>query len=119
MVGPGRHVPHDRPRRAVNAGIQTKISCHTFRATGITEYLRNGGKLEVAQQMANHESAQTTSLYLGRGVRPSASVSHHPAPPAYYRSFSACHLARASFANPVGGRHLFCVKLFSAISCTP
>jgi len=44
-------------RRAADAGIQTKISCHTFRATGITEYLRNGGKLEVAQQMANHESA--------------------------------------------------------------
>ena len=32
-------------------------------ATGITEYLRNGGKLEVAQQMANHESARTTGLY--------------------------------------------------------
>ena len=25
--------------------------------------LRNGGKLEVAQQMANHESARTTGLY--------------------------------------------------------
>ncbi len=32
-------------------------------ATGITEYLKNGGKLEVAQQMANHESARTTGLY--------------------------------------------------------
>jgi hypothetical protein len=31
--------------------------------TGITEYLRNGGKLEVAQQMANHESAWTTGRY--------------------------------------------------------
>jgi site-specific recombinase XerD len=50
-------------RRAAAAAIQTKISCHTFRATGITEYLRNGGKLEVAQQMANHESARTTGLY--------------------------------------------------------
>jgi site-specific recombinase XerD len=40
-------------RRAADAGIATKMSCHTFRATGITEYLRNGGKLEVAQQMAN------------------------------------------------------------------
>ena len=50
-------------RRAENAGIRTKIGCHTFRATGITEYLRNGGKLEVAQQMANHESARTTGLY--------------------------------------------------------
>ena len=32
-------------------------------AAGITEYLRNGGKLEIAQQMANHESARTTGLY--------------------------------------------------------
>jgi site-specific recombinase XerD len=50
-------------RRAAAAGIATKIGNHTFRATGITEYLRNGGKLEVAQQMANHESARTTGLY--------------------------------------------------------
>ena len=50
-------------RRTADAGIKTKIGCHTFRATGITEYLRNGGKLEIAQQMANHESARTTGLY--------------------------------------------------------
>ena len=50
-------------RRAEQVGIKTKIGCHTFRATGITEYLRNGGKLEIAQQMANHESARTTGLY--------------------------------------------------------
>ena len=50
-------------RRAQAAGIRTRIGCHSFRATGITEYLRNGGKLEVAQAMANHESARTTGLY--------------------------------------------------------
>ena len=50
-------------RRAAAAGILTKIGNHSFRATGITEYLRNGGKLEIAQQMANHESARTTGLY--------------------------------------------------------
>ncbi|MFN9042747.1 MAG: integrase, partial [Betaproteobacteria bacterium] len=44
-------------------GIRTRIGCHSFRATGITEYLRNGGRLEIAQQMANHESARTTGLY--------------------------------------------------------
>lgn len=49
--------------RAAAIGIKTRIGCHTFRATGITEYLRNGGKLEIAQQMANHESARTTGLY--------------------------------------------------------
>jgi site-specific recombinase XerD len=50
-------------RRAGVAEILTRIGCHSFRATGITEYLKNGGKLEVAQQMANHESARTTGLY--------------------------------------------------------
>src|ERR1700722_12384106 len=50
-------------RRAMAAGIKTKIGNHTFRATGITAYLKNGGKLEVAQQMAAHESARTTGLY--------------------------------------------------------
>ena len=50
-------------RRASEAGIATKIGNHSFRATGITEYLRNGGKIEIAQQMANHESARTTGLY--------------------------------------------------------
>jgi len=50
-------------RRAQDAGVRTKTSCHSFRATGITEYLKNGGKLEGAQQMANHESARTTGLY--------------------------------------------------------
>ena len=56
-------------RRALAAGIATKISCHSFRATGITTYLQNGGKLEVAQQMAGHESARTTGLYDRRNPR--------------------------------------------------
>jgi len=37
--------------------------CHTFRATGITTYLQNGGTLEHAQTIANHESPRTTKLY--------------------------------------------------------
>jgi integrase/recombinase XerD len=50
-------------RRTIAAGIATRIGCHSFRATGITTYLQNGGKLEIAQQMAGHESARTTGLY--------------------------------------------------------
>src|ERR1019366_1099404 len=50
-----------------DAGIKTKIGCHTFRATGITAYLRNGGRLEIAQQIAAHESSRTTDLYDRRG----------------------------------------------------
>src|SRR5450631_3958083 len=50
-------------RRAILAGIKTRIGNHTFRATGITQYLRNGGRRELAQQMAAHESPRTTALY--------------------------------------------------------
>lgn len=45
------------------AEVTIKIECHSFRATGIIEYLRNGGRLKVAQQMANHESSLTTGFY--------------------------------------------------------
>jgi site-specific recombinase XerD len=50
-------------RRAAAAGIATKIGNHTFRATGITAYLKNGGTLEKAAAMANHSSTRTTQLY--------------------------------------------------------
>ena len=45
------------------AGIMTKIGNHTFRATGITAYLKNSGTLEKAAAMANHASTRTTQLY--------------------------------------------------------
>ncbi len=50
-------------RRAVAAGIATAIGNHSFRATGITAYLKNGGTLERAASMANHASTRTTQLY--------------------------------------------------------
>lgn len=50
-------------RRADAADISTKVGNHTFRATGITAYLKNGGTLEKAAQMANHASTRTTQLY--------------------------------------------------------
>ena len=50
-------------RRAEAAGIGTCIGNHTFRATGITAYLKNGGTLENAAAMANHASTRTTQLY--------------------------------------------------------
>lgn len=50
-------------RRAIAAGITAPIGNHTFRATGITAYLANGGALEHAQEMAAHESPRTTKLY--------------------------------------------------------
>jgi site-specific recombinase XerD len=50
-------------RRARAAGITTKIGNHTFRATGVTAYLKNGGTLEKAAAMSNHASTRTTQLY--------------------------------------------------------
>ena len=50
-------------RRAAAAGIMTAIGNHSFRATGITAYLKNGGTLERAAVMANHASTRTTQLY--------------------------------------------------------
>ncbi|MCZ8271520.1 MAG: tyrosine-type recombinase/integrase [Beijerinckiaceae bacterium] len=50
-------------RRARAAGIKTRIGNHTFRATGITAYLKNGGTLEKAAAIANHSSTRTTQLY--------------------------------------------------------
>lgn len=50
-------------RRAKAAGLSVKVCCHTFRATGITAYLENGGTIEKAQVIAAHESPRTTKLY--------------------------------------------------------
>ena len=50
-------------RRALAAGLPGSTCRHTFRATGITAYLENGGTIEKAQQIAAHESLRTTKLY--------------------------------------------------------
>jgi integrase len=50
-------------RRALAIGLPASTCCHTFRATGITTYLSNGGTIEKAQQIAAHESIRTTQFY--------------------------------------------------------
>ena len=50
-------------RRAKAAGLGELISNHSFRGTGITNYLENGGDLREAQRMAGHSDVKTTSLY--------------------------------------------------------
>jgi len=44
-------------------GLPESTCCHTFRATGITAYLENGGTIEKAQAIAAHASPRTTKLY--------------------------------------------------------
>ena len=50
-------------RRVKAVGLSDRICNHSFRATGITTYLENGGTIEKAQQIAAHESPKTTKLY--------------------------------------------------------
>jgi integrase/recombinase XerD len=50
-------------RRAAAAGLSRFVCNHSFRATGITVYLQNGGTIEKAAAIACHESPRTTKLY--------------------------------------------------------
>lgn len=54
-------------RRALLAGVNTDACNHTFRASGITNYLKNGGSRDNAQKIAAHEDVRTTALYDRRG----------------------------------------------------
>lgn len=56
-------------RRAAKAGMDAAMGCHTFRATGITVFLENGGAIETAGQIAAHVSTRTTKLYDRRNDR--------------------------------------------------
>jgi integrase/recombinase XerD len=62
--GVPRGVVWCKVRRCVSdAGIETATGGHNFPTMGITGYLTNGGRIEVAQRMAGHSNAKTTSLY--------------------------------------------------------
>ena len=50
-------------RRALAAGLSPDVCCHSFRASGITNYLAHGGTLERAAAIAGHASTRTTQLY--------------------------------------------------------
>jgi integrase len=56
-------------RRLRDAGLSTIYSNHSFRAAGITNFLENGGNLEVAQRIAGHADSRTTKLYDWRGQK--------------------------------------------------
>lgn len=58
-------------RRLKDAGIEGEFTNHSFRATGITTFLENGGSLESAQFIAGHADSRTTKLYDRRHQRAS------------------------------------------------
>ncbi|MCA9178392.1 MAG: tyrosine-type recombinase/integrase [Planctomycetales bacterium] len=51
-------------RRARAAGVSTEICCHSFRATGITTFVKNGGTPENARKLAAHRDQKTTNMYI-------------------------------------------------------
>ena len=50
-------------RRLADAGLGSRFRCHSFRATGITLFLKNGGSTESAQRLARHRQLATTQRY--------------------------------------------------------
>jgi integrase/recombinase XerD len=50
-------------KRAKTSGILKRVCCHSFRATGVTEYMNSGGTIEIAQRIAGHTSPSTTRIY--------------------------------------------------------
>ena len=57
-------------RRAATAGIAEGIGCHTFRATGITAYLANGGVREPAHHQALRPYERASHSGRGRANSP-------------------------------------------------
>jgi integrase/recombinase XerD len=49
--------------RARACGLEKPVCCHSFRATGITEYMNAGGALHIAQRIAGHSNISTTKIY--------------------------------------------------------
>ena len=56
-------------KRAKATGILKQVCCHSFRATGVTEYMNSGGTIEIAQRIAGHTSPATTRIYDRSGDR--------------------------------------------------
>ena len=56
-------------KRAKASGILKRVCCHSFRATGVTEYMNSGGTIEIAQRIAGHTSPATTRIYDRSGDR--------------------------------------------------
>ena len=95
-------------RRVKTVGLG-EANYHTFRATGITAYLLNGGTLERAQRIAAHESPRTTKPLRPDGRR---------GDPRGYRKDRDLSGAIAS-ARPERGRYPppFFAKILSTLVC--
>jgi site-specific recombinase XerD len=50
-------------RRSKDAGLEIALGNHSFRAICITDYLENGGDINIAKRMAGYSDIKTTKLY--------------------------------------------------------
>jgi site-specific recombinase XerD len=84
-------------RRAAAAGIDAPIGCHTFRATGITAYLGNGGARKPAydQALRSHQR----KAHAGRG-RADQAVEQPNRPLARYRFVVVQREGHSSNSDP-------------------
>src|SRR3984893_6560296 len=56
-------------KRAKASGILKRVCCHSFRATGVTQYMNSGGTIEIAQRIAGHTRPSTTRMYNRKGYQ--------------------------------------------------
>src|SRR5258705_1396743 len=67
-------------KRAKESGILKRVCCHSFRATGVTEYMNSGGTIEIAQRIAGHTSPSTKAS-VRRNVTFDPILKPEPTPP--------------------------------------
>ena len=83
-------------RRLKQAGSPAHYSPHSFRATGIMNFLENDGTLEVAQRIAGHADSRTTELWDRRGRKVLSKI---------WREMPSSTFGADSILNPLGGVH--------------
>jgi hypothetical protein len=92
-------------RRLKQAGLPAHYSPHSFRATGITNFLENDRTLEAAQRIAGHADSRTTKLYDRRGQKVLLEDMER------IRSYNKSWLSVHSFASiPLKRQEICCTK---------
>ena len=60
---------HGAARRSKDAGLETAMGNHSFRAIGISDDLENGGDINIAKRMAATPTSTPPSSTIAAGMR--------------------------------------------------